>query len=57
MRPALVLLALVLAAPAAGAQTMRSMSVSRQLHGEKQAAAWSLRAMHAVLGVSVPSGL
>lgn len=34
MRPALVLLALVLAAPAAGAQTMRSMSVSRQLHGE-----------------------
>lgn len=34
MRPALVILALVLAAPAAGAQTMRSMSVSRQLHGE-----------------------
>lgn len=34
MRPVLVLLALALAAPAAGAQTMRSMSVSRQLHGE-----------------------
>ncbi len=34
MRAALVFLALALAAPAAGAQTMRSMSVSRQLHGE-----------------------
>jgi hypothetical protein len=34
MRPLLVFLALALVAPAAGAQTMRSMSVSRQLHGE-----------------------
>lgn len=33
-RPALALLALALVAPAAGAQTMRSMAVARQQHGE-----------------------